>query len=537
VSGFAAGRRALRRAVAATLILWVLVPMGGAGAREDGGEAGALRAEMFSGPSLARGEEESADAVLFDPKALPSSYQTPYKEQWESARLRIVRPYDRSSYPNNLAAPTVRWEDRENNAWQVTVSVPGNSAPVQTLTNHTWWTPDALTWSAIKASGGKWVELEVRGCRAVGGKRVSKTVSSDTVRFRVSLYSTDPLIVYRLVTPLFSTWKTPDIKYYVVSTGESRMFLPGKDTYCTNCHSFPGSTTVPVEDLNMAIAVRSQVVLENSRRILGLYNFHRREGKALNIDSFFMGWRADGRKVAVTGGHGVLIRSLITLETQEFYVYSADIVIVDPGTLETQPLLGAGEPGLMESFPNWSPDGRTIMFARAEEISGRQYSERRYDLYTVPYSDGKGGKAEPVPGASHNGRSNFAPRYSPNGRWVVFNQCDFGSLVSPTADLFIMSTEPGAVPRRLECNWEYAMDSHHSWSSNGRWLLFASKRDDGIFARLYVTEIDDDGHASPPVELPGQTEAMMCYNVPEFLRYEVVVDPDDVLAKTSHLKK
>jgi len=281
----------------------------------------------------------------------------------------------------------------------------------------------------------------------------------------------------------------------------------------------------------MAIAVREST---GGLRQLGLYDFGTREGKTLKIDSYFMCWDPEGTKVAVTGGLGVTIRLPITLETQEFYVNGADILIVDAKTLEAAPLPGASEPEYAEILPAWSRDGKYIVFARAAEVDqDRPKPCVQYDLYRVPYNGGAGGTAQPIPGASHNEASNFAPRFSPDGKWLVFNKANSGTLVEPTADLWIVSTEDGATPRNLECNNPYAMDSHHSWSSNSRWLMFATKRDDGVFARIYLAEIDEAGHASPPVELPTLKDEMMCYNVPEFLRYRPAVDPEDILVKVS----
>ncbi len=498
---------------------------------------GPIDISVFDVHDLIQSKDLPAKANVFPQKLLPSGYKTCYSERRKSKYLKIIRPYDKASFPRNIAPPRLRWEDEINNLWMLSITAPGWSGPLRVVTAEREWRPDAATWEAIKESKtGEWIDVELRGCGVQGGERIGDKAYVDRVKIRVSPYPADPIIVYRLVSPLFHAYKTPDIRYRHIGTFETRMFLPSKNFYCTNCHSFPGNPNLEEEDLSLAVAVRAQLALENRQRILGLYDFDTREGKTLNINSFFMSWDPKGTKVAGTEGHAVTVRPLITLETQEFYVLIADIMIVDSKTLETTALPGASTPQYMESFPSWSPDGKTIAFARADEMR-EKFSEKRFDLCTVPYNDGKGGEPTLVRGASRNEKSNFAPRFSPDGKWIVFNMADWSSLVAPTADLWIVSTEEGAMPRKLECNYDYAMDSHHSWSSNSRWLLFASKRDDGVFARIYFTEIDEDGHASPPVEMPVLEDSMMCYNVPEFLKYEIEIDAEDVLRKTSELSQ
>ena len=73
-------------------------------------------------------------------------------------------------------------------------------------------------------------------------------------------------------------------------------------------------------------------------------------------------------------------------------------------------------------------------------------------------------------------------------------------------------------------------ESYHSWSSNGRWIIFSSRRDDGTFTRPFIAHIDQDGNASRPFELPmSRPDAhrlfMKSYNVPEFMRGPVTITP------------
>jgi len=496
---------------------------------------GAIDFSAFDSPTPIRADESLAPVVLFDQGELPSDYRNYYSELPEHRYLKIVRPRDEASFPPNIAAPRLCWEDQVDNAWMVSLTVPGRNAPLRFVTGRTQWRPDGATWEAIKESArGQWVDLEVRGCIVRDGRRSGQDVYMDRIRFRISEHPADPIVVYRLVTPLFHAFKTPSIYYQRLDEHKPRMFLQSHRTYCTNCHSFPTSPDLGGDDFGMAIAVRQQVSPMTGRRILGLYKFMPKEGQTMGINSFFMSWHPDGEKVVVAAGTRVRVRPLITLETQEFYVRYANLLIVDRERLVAQGLPGACHPDYMETLPTWSPDGKTIVYARAAEMKV-EFADRKFDLYQIAYNDGKGGKPMPVPGASQNGMSNYAARFSPDGKWLVFNKAEWSSLVAPTAKLWIMPADFSGAPRKLECNGERGMDSHHSWSSNSRWLLFASKRDDGIFARVYLSEIDEEGHASPPIELPSLADPMYCYNVPEFMRMDVPIDAPDILQKTAFL--
>jgi hypothetical protein len=85
-----------------------------------------------------------------------------------------------------------------------------------------------------------------------------------------------------------------------------------------------------------------------------------------------------------------------------------------------------------------------------------------------------------------------------------------------------------AVPRKLDEINSDGSDSYHSWSSNGRWVIFASKREDGMFARLYIAHLEADGRFNKPFVMPQQDpdfygRCLMTYNRPELVRQPVTV--------------
>ena len=138
----------------------------------------------------------------------------------------------------------------------------------------------------------------------------------------------------------------------------------------------------------------------------------------------------------------------------------------------------------------------------------------QYDLYRIPFHDGQGGVAEPIAGASHNGMSNTFPKVSPDGRWIVYVQSRNGELMRPDSQLYIVPAAGGAA-RRMRCNTA-RMNSWHSFSPNGRWMVFSSKAR-SPYTQLYLTHIDPDGADSPPILLDNTTAANRAANIPEFV--------------------
>ena len=122
--------------------------------------------------------------------------------------------------------------------------------------------------------------------------------------------------------------------------------------------------------------------------------------------------------------------------------------------------------------------------------------------------------AEPIPGASNNGMSNYFARYSPDGRWIVFCKAKSYMLLQPDSELYIIPAEGGEA-RRLRGNTG-RMNSWHSWSPNGKWLVFSSKAWSD-YTQLCLTHIDENGDSSPPVLLDHLTSANWAANIPEFV--------------------
>jgi dipeptidyl aminopeptidase/acylaminoacyl peptidase len=123
------------------------------------------------------------------------------------------------------------------------------------------------------------------------------------------------------------------------------------------------------------------------------------------------------------------------------------------------------------------------------------------------------------------------PRISPDGRYLLFTTGCHGyfHIWHHDADLWLMDLQTGDVRPLAECN-SNDTESYHSWSSNGRWLIFSSRRDDGSFTRPFIAHFDKDGKATKPFELPTEDpdyhrQFMRSYNIPGFMRGPVTVKP------------
>jgi len=141
----------------------------------------------------------------------------------------------------------------------------------------------------------------------------------------------------------------------------------------------------------------------------------------------------------------------------------------------------------------------------------------KFDLYRIPYDNGNGGEAVALEGASNNGMSNYFARYSPDGKWIVFCRANSFMLLQADSELYIVPAQGGEA-RRMRCNTN-RMNSWHSWSPNGKWLVFSSKVN-GPYTQLHLTHIDEEGNSTPPVALTHFVQPQYAANIPEFVNTE-----------------
>ncbi|MBN2188419.1 MAG: PD40 domain-containing protein [Chitinispirillaceae bacterium] len=186
--------------------------------------------------------------------------------------------------------------------------------------------------------------------------------------------------------------------------------------------------------------------------------------------------------------------------------------------------------GTLETWPAWSPDGRYLYFCSASVPSGyftteppENFDKIQYSLLRIAFDGARNcwGAVDTMLTPRETGLSIAQPKLSPDNRFCLFCMQTSGAYphTQVSSDLYLMDIATRQY-RKLPINSEYN-ESWHSWSKNGRWILFSSKRGGGIFTRLYFSHVDSAGNAHKPFLLPQRDGAfydsfIKCYNVPEF---------------------
>lgn len=206
------------------------------------------------------------------------------------------------------------------------------------------------------------------------------------------------------------------------------------------------------------------------------------------------------------------------------------------------------EPDVMETFPAWSPDGLTLYYSAARYPAGvtpdkvdMAFDSLRYDILAMRFNpaDHTFSAPDTIVAASARGRSALLPRVSPDGKWLLFCEADHGTfhIWHKDSDLFVMNIASGEISPLTEAN-SNDTDSYHSWSSNSRWILFSSRRDDGSYTRPYITYFSPEGKASKAFVVPQEDtsyykDLMKSYNVPEFMVQPVKVKRRELIRAVS----
>lgn len=350
----------------------------------------------------------------------------------------------------------------------------------------------------------------------------SKAIQYKPFPIYISQDEIDPYIAYRLIEPGYESWHDISICQRELASYKETPVLTNHATGdgCINCHTFNSGD--PQDMLFHARgAGGGTVFLSNGEaRILNLATVGPRK------QGTYPAWHPGGRYVAFSSNTTHQCFSITDRQPIEVYDTASDIILMDLQTdsIYTFPALSGDE--VLETFPTWSEDGSTLYFCAAQNPGDivKNREAVHYSLQSIAFEDGRFvGKPQTL-WAEDSASASF-PRVK-DGR-ILFTRSDFGTfpIWHAEADLWMLDLATGEAQAAEELN-SPDTESYHSWSSNGRWIVFSSRRLDGRYTRLYIAHYDGDGHFSKPFLLPQRDPQLnylrvKSYNLPEFVRGEI----------------
>ncbi len=460
------------------------------------------------------------------------------------AGLQVTYPLDGTLFPPESAAPAFAWKDGvgRSNAWLVTIESPAGHGRMDCITRQAQWRPEAQVWDEIK----KRTLAKQAVVTVVGFNRWNPSKALSAGRCRIET-STDPVaapLFFREVhLPFIDAVKDPSMirwRFGAISSEQQPPVVLENLPVCGNCHSFSADASVFGMDVDYAndkgsyavLGVQPQMTLDKG--VIITWSDYKREERGATY-GLLSQVSPDGRYVVSTVKDESVFVPKPGLEfSQLFFPVKGILCIYDRQTGAFKSLPGANDPNLVQSNAVWSPDGKTIVFAATQAYTLRGVRDRatallspsecrefleegrpfKFDLFKIPFNGGEGGRPEPLEGASLDGMSNYFPRFSPDGRWIVFCKAKNYMLLQPDSELHIIPAEGGKA-RRLLANTQ-RMNSWHSFSPNGRWLVFSAKPN-SAYTQLFLTHIDASGESTPAMVLDRFTSSDRAANIPEFV--------------------
>lgn len=400
----------------------------------------------------------------------------------------------------------------------------------------------------IQPGADEWEEL----VSAAVGKSINVQVfvrqNDQWTRFKpfeiyVSPDSIDPYISYRLIPPSYSSYRGMSISqrclenYNEKTVYENLLCMSPEEGQCINCHSYQqynpermqfharhylGGTVIAYDGKIKKVNMASDSILT-----AGVYP----------------AWHPWLPLIVYSTNKTMQTFHITNPDKIEVYDTQSDLIAYDVEKNEVTNI--EKDPLEFEVFPSWAPDGKTLYYCSAhfeykdtiehDFEALHRFKEVKYNIYKKSFDPQtlQFGPRELVFDAASMDKSATLPRVSPDGRYLMFTLGEYGvfHIWHHDADLWMLDLVTGEARNMTEIN-SLGVESYHSWSSNGKWVVFSSRRYDGNYTRPFFAHIDKNGHGSKPFELPSadpdfHRQFLKSYNVPEFMRGPVTITPQE----------
>ena len=349
----------------------------------------------------------------------------------------------------------------------------------------------------------------------------------------ISPDSIDYGITYRLIDPGYEAYTKMGIYETRLSDSRERALIENTQFRgCVNCHSY-----LQGDPRYMSLHVRGDhgatlISHPGENGEMKAYNTKTQETLGFCVYPY---WHPSGRYIAYStnntrqgfhvGGHKIIEVMDLASDMQVYDVANNQLLVCEA-------LKGDSA---FETFPAFSPDGRTLYFSVARPKNyPTELKEMYYSLCSIafdPESGTYGTRIDTLVNGEALRKSAVYARPSYDGRFLCYTMADYGyfHIWHAESDLWLMDLQTGESRPMTEAN-SPDTESVHSWSSNSRWLVFGSRRDDGQYTRPYFCHVAEDGTVGKAFMLPQRNprqfydRRFMSYNIPEFVTAPVPLD-------------
>ena len=406
-----------------------------------------------------------------------------------------------------------------------------------------------------------WQQLVTRAAGKSIGVEVYACYDGEWTKYKpfnihVSKDSIDAYLSYRLIYPSYVSYEELTISQRCLENYDESVIYDNilcseeGNGQCINCHSYQQYNPDRFQFHARQNQGGTLIAYDGEMKKINMKN------DSILSAGVYPAWHPWLKLIVYSTNKTAQIFQLTNLNKIEVFDSESDLIAYDVERNEVTNL--ENDPKELEVFPWWAPDGKSLYYCSAHfeftdsadtaaQIINKR-KEVKYNIYRKSFDPEtmKFGERELVFDAAGLGMSATLPRISPDGRWLVFTMGQYGvfHIWHHDADLWVMDLKTQTARLLNEIN-SPDTESYHSWSSNGRWLVFSSRRYDGEYTRPFFAHVDSDGKWSKPFELPCadpdfHRQFMKCYNIPEFMQGPVTIRPQqfaDVLKGEGDLVK
>ena len=404
--------------------------------------------------------------------------------------------------------------------------------------------------------GGKAIQPDMDDWRELVSKAVGKAITVEVYiqnsekwwrytpfHITVSADSIDPYISYRLISPSYVAYEELTLNQRCLENYDERVMVDNMlcsteiNGQCVNCHNYQQYNPQRMQFHARQSHGGTVITYDGKLRKINMRN------DSILSAGVYPAWHP--WLPLIVYSTNMTSQSFHTRSLNKIEVFDAESDLIAYDVTKNEVTNIENDSTEFEVFPFWAPDGKTLYYCSAhfefrDTVSHsievvQRYQEVKYNIYKKSFNPDtyQFGPREMVFQADSMNKSATFPRISPDGRYLMFTLGNYGvfHIWHREADLYLLDLTTGQVRAMDEIN-SPETESYHSWSSNGRWVMFSSRRYDGNYTRPYIAHIDANGKGSKPFELPQadpdyHRQFMKCYNIPEFMRGPVEVTPQE----------